>query len=198
MSTPPPPTVLIAYPQEFSCYDKFERKISSILSNFNQFHIAYSADDNDFINKHLSTDSRVSDAISLSLDNCHLNNITHAIIFNDGETFNHLIEDAKKSGIKSRVIDTEITKVVNIDKGAAHDIYIGRGSDWGNPYAMGFDGDREEVIRKYQYDFERNFLKSSKEDALKLKGKILGCHCKPAACHGDVIANYLNSLDDGK
>lgn len=198
MSTQNLPTVLIAYPQEFSCYGKFERKISSILSNFSQFYIAYPADDNNFISKHLSSDARVSDDLSSPFDEEQLNNITHAIIFNDGETFNHLIENAKKSGIKSRIIDTGLTKVINIDKGGVHDIYIGRGSDWGNPYAIGFDGDRDEVIRKYQYDFERDFLKSSKEDALQLKGKVLGCHCKPAACHGDVIANYLNSLDDGK
>lgn len=198
MSTHNLPTVLIAYPQEFSCYGKFERKISSILSKFSQFYIAYPADDNNFISKHLSSDARVNDALTSPFDEEHLNNITHAIIFNDGKTFNHLIENANKNGIKSRVIDTELTKVVNIDKGGKHDIYIGRGSDWGNPYAIGFDGDRDEVIRKYQYDFERDFLKSSKEDALRLKGKILGCHCKPAACHGDVIVNYLNSLDDGK
>jgi len=88
--------------------------------------------------------------------------------------------------------------VVNIDKGAVHDIHIGRGSDWGNPYAIGFDGDREEVIRKFKYDFERDFLKFSKKDVLALKGKTLGCHCKPAACHGDIIADYLNVLDDGE
>lgn len=192
------PTVLIAYPQAFSCYDKFERKISSILSNFSQFYIAYMVDDNNFINQHLSSDQRVNDTLISSIDEEHLSSVTHAIIFDDGVTFNHLIENTKKSGIKSRIINTEITKVVNVDKGAAHDIYIGRGSDWGNPYALGFDGDRDEVIRKYQYDFERGFLKRSKEDALRLKGKILGCHCKPAACHGDVLANYLNSLDDGK
>ncbi len=198
MSAQPTPTVLIAYPQAFSCYGKFERKISSILSNFDQFYIAYMADDNNFINKHLASDKRVYDALTSSIDEDHLSNITHAIIFNDGETFNHLIENANIVGIKSRIINTELTKVVNINKGSAHDIYIGRGSAWGNPYAIGFDGDRDEVIRKYEYDFERDFLKSSKEDALKLQGKVLGCHCKPAACHGDVIANYLNSLDDGK
>lgn len=192
------PIVLIAYPQEFSCYGKFERKISSILSNLNEFRIAYMSDDNNFINKHLASDQRIYDAFTSSIDEEHLGNITHAIIFNDGNTFNHLIENAKKEGIKSRVINTKITKVVNIDRGENHSIYIGRGSDWGNPYAIGFDGDRDEVIRKYQYDFDRDFLKSSKEDALRLKGKILGCHCKPSACHGDVIAHYLNSLDDGK
>jgi hypothetical protein len=30
----------------------------------------------------------------------------------------------------------------------------------------------------------------------ELKGKTLGCFCKPEACHGDVIAEYLNNLQD--
>ncbi|MFA0332436.1 DUF4326 domain-containing protein [Vibrio cyclitrophicus] len=28
--------------------------------------------------------------------------------------------------------------------------------------------------------------------------KRLECFCKPEACHGDVLADYLNSWDDGK
>ncbi len=205
MSTQEIPTVLIAYPKAFSCYGKFARKLSNILSDFHQFYIAYMADDNDFISRHLSSDKRVSDAITFSIDEDHLNRISHAIIFNDGETFNHLIDDAKNQGIKSRIINADITKVVNKDKGDRYDVYIGRGSEWGNPYAVGFgaspgekQNDRDEAIRKYKYDFARNFLKKSKEDALELKGKTLGCHCKPLACHGDVVAEYLNALDDGK
>lgn len=31
-----------------------------------------------------------------------------------------------------------------------------------------------------------------------LRGHTLGCHCKPYACHGDVLAEYLNKLDDGE
>jgi hypothetical protein len=92
--------------------------------------------------------------------------------------------------------DKSITRVVNI-KTEKYDVYIGRGSAWVNPYPIGID-DRDEVIRKYQYDFERGYLKSCKEQLQTLHGKTLGCHCKPAACHGDVLANYLNSLDDGK
>lgn len=199
------PTVLIAYPPEFLCYEKFERKLSAILSGFNKFCIAYMSDDNNFINKHLSSDQRINDAITSSVDEEHLHNISHAIIFNDGESFDHLIDTTKYEGIKSRIIDVGITKVVNKDRGEKYDVYIGRGSRWGNPHAVGFgasigeeQNDRDEAIRKYKYDFERGFLKSSKEEYQELKGKILGCHCKPAACHGDVIAEYLNSLDDGK
>lgn len=199
------PTVLIVYPQAFLCYEKFERKLSNILSNFNYFYIAYIADYNNFISKHLSTDKRVNDAIVSSIDEEHLRNISHAIIFDDGESFERLIDNTSRQGIKSRIIDVGITKVVNKDKGDKFDVYIGRGSSWGNPYAVGFgaspgeeQNDRDEAIRKFKYDFERGFLKKSKEDAIELKGKILGCHCKPLACHGDVIAEYLNSLDDGK
>jgi hypothetical protein len=190
------PTILIAYPKEFICYPKFERKISKIFSSLPRFSLAMIDDYNGFIAKKMEDDQRIHDAIKTSEDK--LEEITHAVIFNDGESFTHIINELKQKGIVSRVINTNITRVVNVDKNESYDIYIGRGSDWGNPYAIGIDGDRDEVIRKYQYDFERGFLKSNKEQLLKLRGKILGCHCKPAACHGDVLANYLNSLDDGK
>ena len=37
----------------------------------------------------------------------------------------------------------------------AYDIYIGRGSMWGNPYKLGVHGDRKEVISLYrQYLFD--------------------------------------------
>jgi hypothetical protein len=84
------------------------------------------------------------------------------------------------------------TKVINIDTKQPYDVYIGRGSRFGSPYSIGIDGDREEVIRKYRYDFERGYLKASKEEVLALKGKVLGCHCKPFACHGDVLVEFIN------
>lgn len=66
-----------------------------------------------------------------------------------------------------------------------YDIYIGRGSIWGNPFIIGKDGDRSEVINKY-----RMYILNSKELLSKipaLKNKTLGCWCKPKACHGDVL-----------
>lgn len=196
MSDRQAPTILIAYPKDFLCYGKFARKVSSILSNLTDFNLAFLADYNDFVTRYCSSDSRILDSLSQANEE-HIEGITHAIIFNDGESYKDLIEKTQSSGIKSRVINTRLTKVINVDKCKTYDVYIGRGSKWGNPYAIGFDGDRDEVIRKYKYDFERGYLKFSKEDALELKGKTLGCHCKPATCHGDVLAEYLNSLDDG-
>lgn len=71
-----------------------------------------------------------------------------------------------------------------------YDIYIGRGSIWGNPFKIGEDGSRDEVIEKYM-----NYLLTKPELISKigdLKGKVLGCWCSPLACHGDVLAHLVN------
>ena len=192
------PRVLIAYPPAFACYDKFERKVSNILSSFPSFYIVHESDPNEFVARRFSSDQRVCGTLNSPVDEGCLSDATHAVIFNDGTTFNDLIGDVKKRDMEARIIDAAITKVVNIRRTKDYDVYIGRGSPWGNPYAIGRDGDREEVIRKYSYDFERGLLKSDKEDFRELAGKTLGCYCKPAPCHGDVIAAHLNALDDGK
>lgn len=73
-----------------------------------------------------------------------------------------------------------------------HDVYIGRPSKWGNPFVIGRDGTRADVIAKY----EAWLLKQPAlvEDAKReLKGKILGCFCAPEACHGDILARIANS-----
>ena len=78
------------------------------------------------------------------------------------------------------------TTVVNIKRNPEYDVFIGRPSKWGNPFKIGPDGDRKEVIRKYRAWIMKNprLLASLGE----LRGKRLGCFCKPLACHGDVLA----------
>ena len=82
-------------------------------------------------------------------------------------------------------------KVVNLRK-EKYDVYIGRGSKWGNRFVIGKDGDRDEVIRRY-----REWILNYKEllsSLHELKGKVLGCFCKPKACHGDVLVELVNEL----
>ena len=69
------------------------------------------------------------------------------------------------------------------------DVYIGRPSKWGNPYEIGIDGTRAQVIEKYRRYVLRHpkLLASVRE----LKGKRLGCFCKPKACHGDVLVELI-------
>jgi len=77
------------------------------------------------------------------------------------------------------------TRVVHC-KREPFDIYIGRGSIWGNPFRIGPDGTRAEVIAKY-----RAWLQTQPHLLWllpTLRGKVLGCYCAPQACHGDTLA----------
>lgn len=81
-------------------------------------------------------------------------------------------------------------------------VYIGRSFGlgyFGNPFHVGRDGDRATVVAKFEayfYDRLRTDLHFAFEVG-RLSGKVLVCHCKPLACHGDVIAGFLNSLGQG-
>lgn len=82
------------------------------------------------------------------------------------------------------------TKVVNRHL-EQYTVYIGRGTIWGNPYYIGRDGTREEVIEKY-----REYAKNNEEilsNLHKLEGQVLGCSCKPKLCHGDVLIEMLEN-----
>lgn len=79
--------------------------------------------------------------------------------------------------------------VVHCKKSAGF-VYIGRPSIWGNPFVIGRDGTRAEVIEKYRtYVLGEPVLMHTLH---KLRGKRLGCWCAPQACHGDVLAELAN------
>jgi hypothetical protein len=85
-----------------------------------------------------------------------------------------------------------MTKVVHCKK-KAYDIYIGRPSIWGNPFAIGRDGSREEVILKYEA-----YIKNNPKLMRLVKGlqnQTLGCWCKPLSCHGDVLAKLADGVE---
>lgn len=84
------------------------------------------------------------------------------------------------------------------------DVYIGRritmggwnlpDSKWRNPFPIsaetGTDAERRtKVLSKY-----KTYILSSKRlmaDLHELRGKTLGCWCKPHACHGDILLQLL-------
>ena len=88
-------------------------------------------------------------------------------------------------------------RVVHVSK-EPYDVYIGRAhggrgrepsfrrSAWHNPFKIGKDGTREEVIERYE-----RYLLEERPDLVErlpeLKGKDLGCWCAPESCHGDVL-----------
>ena len=190
--------VLILYPALFKSLSKFQRKVGSILSSMTEFSVVHRGDFNQFIEDTLSGDKRVT-SVSEILQLSESDGITHSIIFDDGEEFNDEVTWLKLHDVKLRIVHISITRIVNIRKDNTADVYIGRGSYWGNPYSMEEGDSREEVIRKFKYDFDNDkFPNIEKSKVYELRGKRLGCYCKPAACHGDVLADYLNSYDDGK
>lgn len=86
-----------------------------------------------------------------------------------------------------------VARVVNIreigwPKGQ-DDVYIGRPSQWANPYHVGKDGDRDEVLAKFRQYFA---TRSDLHELLpQLAGKRLFCFCCPLDCHGDVLIEEL-------
>lgn len=83
------------------------------------------------------------------------------------------------------------TKVVHCTKGKHYDVYIGRPSKWGNPFKIGKDGTREEVVQKYEAWLlgQPELVQEAKRE---LRGKILGCWCHPLKCHGDILARIAD------
>lgn len=88
-----------------------------------------------------------------------------------------------------------VCKVLNISKDAAteNSVYIGRPSKFGNPFVIGKDGTRSEVIAKFEkYLLETpDLLKAANEE---LQGKDLICYCAPKACHGDILLFHANKI----
>lgn len=81
---------------------------------------------------------------------------------------------------------------INKDNGIPYGaIYIGRGSPWGNPYIIGKDGNRVEVIAMYRVYAKR--MLDSNADWLKplVNAEGLVCYCKPEGCHGDVLVEMM-------
>jgi len=86
-----------------------------------------------------------------------------------------------------------MTRVVNRHR-EHFDVYIGRGTPFGNPFVIGVDGDRNEVFAKYEVYFDHKIKTDPvfREQVNRLKNQVLGCSCKPFACHGDIIVRYLD------
>lgn len=83
--------------------------------------------------------------------------------------------------------------VVHWDDRSPPAVYIGRGTPYGNPYHIGRDGDRAEVIAKFETYFKERLQTDPQFwfQVRSLSGQELACHCKPMDCHGDIIAAYL-------
>ena len=86
------------------------------------------------------------------------------------------------------------------------DVYIGRAcnmggwrlaqSKWHNPYSVKEFG-RDGALERYRTYIESN-AKHLLDDLPELAGKRLGCWCKPARCHGDILCELFRKYHEEK
>lgn len=69
-------------------------------------------------------------------------------------------------------------------------VYVGRPTKWGNPFQIGRDGTRAEVVRKYRESLDEGDKQIIRS---RLVGKDLVCWCAPKACHADVLLEIANA-----
>ena len=97
-------------------------------------------------------------------------------------------------------------RVVNKRNFKGEGIYIGRPSPLGNPFVIGRDGNRDEVIEKYSDYIVRELERNEKVRdefnrivELSRKGDVnLVCWCAPKKCHGDVIKSMIEEGDKNR
>ena len=79
--------------------------------------------------------------------------------------------------------------------------YIGRGSPLGNPFVIGFDGNRDTVCDRYEQWFTDRVAAGDPVVLAELRrlyrlarlgDLVLGCYCAPSRCHGETIKRFLD------
>lgn len=71
-------------------------------------------------------------------------------------------------------------------------IYVGRPSKFGNPFELGKDGNRSQVIEKYAEHLKQHpeLIDAAQRE---LRGRNLICWCAPKPCHADLLLSIANS-----
>ncbi len=85
--------------------------------------------------------------------------------------------------------------------------YVGRPSALGNPFQIGKDGGRGEVIKKYRAWLAERMLQDSpqRQEIERLAKQLkegrelaLACWCAPLPCHADVVKEVLVARVEGQ
>lgn len=89
------------------------------------------------------------------------------------------------------------TKVVNL-RHESCDVRICRPEILGNPFYLKnvLDNvERDRVVAKFKVYFDEQMKTNPKfrEAVEACRGRRIGCFCKPKACHGDVIKEWLDN-----
>ena len=90
------------------------------------------------------------------------------------------------------IVVNQKTDLATIRYAESKGLYVraDRFTDWGNPFEMGKDGDRDEVCKNYETHY-LPFKPSLLKNINTLKGKAIGCWCAPERCHCDTLIKYI-------
>jgi len=101
-----------------------------------------------------------------------------------------------------------VNKYAGVPAGGHHE-YIGRPSVLGNPFKIGTDGDRTQVVEKFRAYLEEALKNPRHPVTQRLRelaliaqngDLVLVCFCAPKSCHGDVLKEVIErmiGLQDG-
>lgn len=86
-------------------------------------------------------------------------------------------------------------------------VKVDRSTPWGNPFAVGVDGDAARSVELYrmmlagyyciscktEFDAQKAAVEHARRNIRKLRGKNLACWCRPGKpCHADVLLEIAN------
>jgi len=99
--------------------------------------------------------------------------------------------------MRTLVINMRDGEVLRAARATGRLVEIGRPSIFGNPYTVEAYG-RPGALQRFRAYFEERIQEdaSFKSEVEGLRGKVLGCYCKPLDCHGDIYVRYLDQDRD--
>lgn len=72
-------------------------------------------------------------------------------------------------------------------------VYVGRPTKWGNPFVLGRDGTRAEVIARHRDWMTQHHPELIEAARRELRGYDLACWCAPKPCHADFWLEVANA-----
>lgn len=100
------------------------------------------------------------------------------------------------------VRDSDFDKYIGRAAPRAKDLRCHQTSLWANPYSDVYGARRAVAMAEYRQSLRERLSGPRRDEWLfqlrLLRGKRLGCWCKPKRCHGDVIVEAIIADQEGR
>ena len=178
------PHLLIALPRLLCFKTLFNQVVDSVLNTLGDVDVSLVSDRKDVAKKLLEAKGIHPKVVRISTRleaKSAIKEYSHVLAFWDGEELTDIVYFAKLFNKHLRIVPVKVTKVRNKNNNEEFDVYIGRGTLWGNPFPIEHITDghkRKEVIDMFRTYFNDEILSNPDKRKLlfSLKGLRLGCH----------------------